>query len=66
MDLALGLSKTAGGPPAVIEVPQGAAASYWTLDPDAALGTDRNGVRLKLKSFLGVMGMPLDVPGGHS
>jgi hypothetical protein len=46
MDLALGLSKTAGVPPAVIEVPQGAAASYWTLDPETARWAPTpNGVR---------------------
>jgi len=66
MDKALGLSETAGGPPAVIEVPQGRMASYWTLDPEAALGTSRDGVRLRLHPFLGVMGMPLDVAGAQS
>lgn len=66
MDAALGLPASASGPPAVIEVPQGAMASYWTLDPDGARGTDRNGVRLRLHPFLGVMGMPLDVPGAQS
>jgi acetamidase/formamidase len=66
MDAALGLPASASGPPAVIKVPQGAQACYWTLDPEAALGTSRDGVRLRLHPFLGVMGMPLDVPGLQS
>ena len=66
MDAALGLPASASGPPAVIEVPQGAEACYWALDPDRGRGTSRNGVRLKLHPFLGVMGMPLDMPGVQS
>jgi acetamidase/formamidase len=66
MDLALGLSKVAGGPPAVIEVPRGDEACYWELDPDKERGINRNGVRLRLHPFMGVMGMPLDVAGTQS
>ncbi|CAN5907207.1 acetamidase/formamidase family protein [soil metagenome] len=66
MDAALGLPASASGPPAVILVPHGSDACYWTLDPETARGTNRNGVRLKLHPFLGVMGMPLDVEGAQS
>jgi acetamidase/formamidase len=66
MDAALGLPASASGPPAVIEVPQGDDACYWTLDPDTNRGVNRNGVRLALHPFLGVMGMPLDVAGVQS
>jgi acetamidase/formamidase len=66
MDAALGLGETASGPPPVIEVPTGDRACYWALNPDAAIGSSRRGVRLRLSPFLGVMGMPLDLLGTQS
>jgi acetamidase/formamidase len=66
LDGRLGLGRGAGGPPAVITVPRGGAATFWDLDPDAEIGTSRAGHRVKLRPFMGIMGMPLDVPGAQS
>ena len=38
----------------------------WTLDPDTLIGRNEFGHTVPLKPFLGVMGMPLDVPGLQS
>lgn len=35
----------------------------WDLDPDAGLGQNRFGQRVRLRPFMGVMGMPADVAG---
>src|SRR5262249_56981304 len=59
----------AGGgeaPPAVITVPRGDQATFWELDPEGATGINRFGQRLKLRPFMGIMGMPLDQPGTQS
>jgi hypothetical protein len=37
----------------------------WTLDPDQGTATTHNGYTVKLKPFMGVMGMPPDKPGNH-
>lgn len=38
----------------------------WTLDPDRAVGRDHLGRQVKLRPFLGVIGMPSAEPGVHS
>lgn len=38
----------------------------WTLDADTMTGRDQYGHMLKLRPFMGVMGMPPDEPGLHS
>lgn len=38
----------------------------WTLDPDRLIGTDQFGHTVKLRPFMGVMGMPPDEPSIHS
>jgi len=35
---------------------------YWKLDPVALTGTNQHGHTVKLRPFLGVMGMPIDAP----
>ena len=66
LDPHLGLGPGPGGPPAVITVPRGDHATFWELDPERAIGINRAGQRLKLRPFMGVMGMPLDQPGIQS
>ena len=66
LDGQLGLGVTTVGPPAVIAVPRGEAATFWEIDPDANIAVSRAGRRLKLRPFMGIMGMPLDVPGVQS
>ncbi len=39
------------------------ARLLWRLDADKAVGTDQLGRQVSLRPFLGVMGMPADVPG---
>ena len=39
---------------------------HWALDPDARLARNRAGETLRLRPFLGIMGMPPDEPGRHS
>ena len=38
----------------------------WDLDPDALIGTNQHSQKLKLRPFMGVMGMPMDEPGNHA
>lgn len=38
----------------------------WTLDPDRLIGIDQFGHTVKLRPFMGVMGMPPSEPGIHS
>jgi acetamidase/formamidase len=38
----------------------------WSLDADAATGRTESGRRVRLRPFLGVVGMPPDEPGIHS
>lgn len=38
----------------------------WTLDPDAGIGQNQHGHRVRLEPFLGLLGMPPDEPGIHS
>jgi acetamidase/formamidase len=66
IDPYLGLGSGPGGPPAVLNVPRGDHAMFWDLDSDAAVGVSREGHRLKLRPFMGIMGMPLDQPGIQS
>ena len=66
LDGRLGLGAGAAGPPAVITMPRGEAATFWEIDPDANVAVSRAGRRLKLRPFMGIMGMPLDVPGVQS
>src|SRR5260221_3562762 len=37
----------------------------WALDREALLGRNQHGHTVKLRPFLGVMGMPPDAPGTH-
>lgn len=37
----------------------------WTLDPDSLTGRNQHGQTVKLRPFLGVIGMPPDEPGFH-
>ena len=37
----------------------------WTLDPDNGIGRNQFGHAVKLSPFMGVMGMPSNVPGVH-
>jgi len=39
---------------------------HWTLDADTMTGRDQYGHILKLRPFMGIMGMPPDEPGVHS
>src|SRR5215467_311918 len=66
LDPHLGLGPGPGGPPAVITVPRGDHATFWELDPDAAVGVSRAGQRVKLRPFMGIMGMPLAQAGIQS
>ena len=66
IDSRLGLGAGPGGPPAVITVPTGDEASYWTLDPDTLIGINRGGYRIKLRPFMGIMGMPRAAAGVQS
>ena len=66
LDRWLGLANGAAGPPALIRVPRGAEATYWELQPDRRVGISRSGYRLRLKPFMGIMGMPLDQSGIQS
>ena len=47
----------ADGEPAVLE---------WKLDADTGVGGDQHGRQVRLRPFLGVIGMPPDEPGVHS
>jgi len=38
----------------------------WALDADAMTGTNQHGHQVALRPFMGVMGMPIDVPGRQS
>ena len=42
------------------------ATLVWELDPDAGSGRDRAGREVRLRPFLGVLGMPPPEPGVHS
>jgi acetamidase/formamidase len=66
LDPDLGLGPGPGGPPVVITVPRGDLATLWELDPEAAIGVNRAGQRLRLRPFMGIMGMPLNQPGIQS
>ena len=66
LDRRLGLANGASGPPPLIRVPRGAEATYWELQPDRRIGISRSGYRLRLRPFMGIMGMPLDQSGIQS
>lgn len=66
LDSRLGIAGGAVGPPALIKVPRGAEATYWELQPARRIGISRAGYRLRLRPFMGIMGMPLDQPGVQS
>lgn len=42
------------------------AYHLWTLDADRGVGRDQFGYEVRLRPFMGVMGMPPDEPGRHS
>jgi acetamidase/formamidase len=66
LDARLGLGAGAEGPPAVITLPRGEAATFWEIDPEANVAVSRAGRRLGLRPFMGIMGMPLDASGVQS
>ncbi len=39
---------------------------HWTLDPEALTGENQYGHKVRLRPFMGVMGMPPPEPGRHS
>src|SRR5215471_18277947 len=53
LDARLGISGGATGPPAVIQVPRGDAATYWELQPERGIGISRSGHQLRLSAFMG-------------
>jgi acetamidase/formamidase len=63
MDERLGFAKAPSGPPAVITVPTGDQATMWSLDPHQGLAHNRLGQTLRMRPFMGVMGMPAHEPG---
>ncbi len=61
----------AGGWPSTVNnrlgIDKAATISHeWTLDREAMIGRNQHGQTVKLRPFLGVMGMPPDEPGTHS
>jgi acetamidase/formamidase len=66
LDARLGIAGGAAGPPAVIQVPRGDAATYWELQTERGIGISCSGHQLRLSPFMGIMGMPLDKPGIQS
>jgi len=60
----------AGGWPSAVNDRMGVATGAevrhtWALDREALLGRNQHGHTVKLRPFLGVMGMPPDAPGTH-
>jgi acetamidase/formamidase len=47
----------------VITLPQGRQATLWQLDPQQKTATSPSGVRLRLRPFMGYVGMTPDEPG---
>lgn len=39
---------------------------WWTLDDAAGIATDQHGRRVRMRPFMGVLGMPPDEPGLHA
>ncbi|MGH7906595.1 MAG: acetamidase/formamidase family protein [Candidatus Binataceae bacterium] len=66
LDARLGIAGGATGPPALIKAPRGTEATFWELHSADGIGVSRSGYRLRLRPFMGVMGMPLDQPGVQS
>ena len=65
-----GLS-AAGGPATPLNVRLGVAGAprhftHWALDPDAGFATNARGQRVRMRPFMGILGMPPDEPGRHS
>lgn len=54
VNTALGIAETPG------------IAHLWQLDADAMTGRNQHGHEVRLRPFMGVMGMPPDAPGDHS
>jgi acetamidase/formamidase len=62
---------SAGGWPSAVNTRLGVAElpermQLWSLDPDAGIGRNQYGHRVRLRPFMGVLGMPPDEPGRHS
>ncbi len=62
---------SAGGAPTPTNTRLGLAGGErhterWALDPDAGLGRNARGERVRLRPFMGILGMPPDEPGRHS
>ena len=61
----------AGGSPTVTNTRLGLAGEprhlvHWALDPDAGTARNALGERVRMRPFLGLLGMPPDEPGRHS
>jgi acetamidase/formamidase len=63
LDARLGLGGGAGGPPDVITLPRGAEATFWELDPDEGTATSAAGHRLRMRPFMGYLGLTPDEGG---
>ena len=63
LDTRLGIQGAADGPPKVITLPHGAAATFWSLDPDQNVGTSRDQRSVRLRPFPGYLGLTPDEPG---
>jgi len=63
IDARLGLGPSSGGPPAVVSVPPEGVATFWQLDAHTAR---RPGLKLRLRPFMGIMGVAADEPGPQS
>jgi acetamidase/formamidase len=63
LDTRLGLPGAADGPPKVIMLPRGPAATYWSLDPEQNVGISRDRRSLRLRPFPGYIGLTPDEPG---
>jgi acetamidase/formamidase len=63
LDNRLGFASAPSGPPAVITVPRGDHVTMWSLDPDTGLAYSQRGQTLRIRPFMGVMGMPANEQG---
>lgn len=66
IDERLGLGASASGPPAVVSVPPAGVATFWELDAEGGLGRTQQGLSLRLRPFMGIMGVAADEAGPQS
>lgn len=62
----LGLGVSASGPPAVVSVPPDGVATFWELDAGSGLGRTRQGLSVRLRPFMGIMGVAAAEAGPQS